>query len=134
MLSYAPCDGKIQCLGRVYGGSHECFHSVPKTLGRRRPRHQRVGDGRTSSDRLECSASHLKRRQPRHDIVLIVYLPRRAINIDVLPEPVGPTMRLMCPFLKSSSPSIRSLNGRVPLPGVEGISVSFNHVKHAPLH
>ena len=92
-----------------------------------------MGDGRTSSDRLECSASHLKRRQPRHDIVLIVYLPRRAINIDVLPEPVGPTMRLIRPFLKSSSPLIRSLNGRVPLPGVEGISVSFNHVKHASL-
>lgn len=51
--------------------------------------------------------------------------------MEVLPEPVGPTMRLIRPFLKSSSPSTCSLNERVPLPGVERRSLSLVHVKDA---
>jgi hypothetical protein len=52
-----------------------------------------------------------------------------AISTEVFPHPVGPTIMLMHPGLKNTSPSILSLKLR--LPGVIAPDGSFAHVKVA---
>jgi len=52
-----------------------------------------------------------------------------AINTEVFPHPVGPTIILTHPGLKNNSPSILSLKLR--LPGVMVPDGSFAHVKVA---
>ena len=47
------------------------------------------------------------------------YLPRSAISNDVLPEAVGPTMRLILFFLNTTSPLILSLKARLRACGSE---------------
>lgn len=42
------------------------------------------------------------------------------MRIDVFPEPVGPTMRLICPRSKIRSPSMWSVKLRLDDPGVDG--------------
>ena len=51
--------------------------------------------------------------------------------MDVLPEPVGPTMRLIAPRLKVTSSSMRRLQLRRPRPGVAVPSLSLLQVKQA---
>lgn len=53
------------------------------------------------------------------------------MSIDVLPEPVGPTIRLMWPRLKRSSSSIRNVKVLLILPGVNVPSASFAQVNEA---
>lgn len=58
-----------------------------------------------------------------------LYIPNSAINMEVFPEPVGPTIRLIQSCLKMSSSSIRSTNLRFD--GVSEPSTSFDHAKVA---
>ena len=55
--------------------------------------------------------------------------PRRAIKMDVFPEPVGPTIRLIFPFLNANRSLILSVNLR--LEGVNDPSSSADQAKDA---
>jgi hypothetical protein len=55
--------------------------------------------------------------------------PSKAINRDVLPEPVGPTTRLIQPHLKNNSSSMRRKNCR--LDGVNDPLLVLDHEKTA---
>lgn len=59
------------------------------------------------------------------------YSPSKAINMDVFPDPVGPTMRLIWPRWKNKSPSIRSTKLRFEDPGVDEMFSSLAQVKVA---
>ena len=54
------------------------------------------------------------------------------MSSDVLPEPVGPTIRLKRPRLNTTSSSIRSVKLRRFGPGVMEPSFSFDQVNDAP--
>lgn len=99
-------------------------------------RRHRPGEaaGRRTLDQMGCSASRLIEANQQPLLVNWrekIGVPSKAISIDVLPEPVGPTMRLIAPFLNVTSSSTRRTKLRRLRPGVTVPSLSLLHVKAA---
>ena len=105
---------------------------VPTIPGQRKPLPGHEEAGHMTRVQMECSASRLcSALAGAHTNACAADSPSSAMSIDVFPEPVGPTIKLIAPRLKVTSFSIRNAKLRRLRPGVSVPSLSLLQVKAA---